>query len=379
MRISRAGPTAGIVSLAALAAGGQALAQDERELDVDEVPAEETAAAVVDPDWEAPRTSWGHPDLSGIWTSDDMQSVPRERPEEFGMRESLTAEEFAERAREDAEERYEILNEASYSPMSVGSRTFGYTSLIVDPPDGQMPEMTEAGQARAQPSDRGSYGAGPFHEFEDLHLYDRCITRGVLGSILPVIYGNGLRIVQNPKSVAISYEMLAETRIVKLDGRPHTQDNLNQYLGNSRGYWDGDTLVVETRNLTDKTSIGGNGIGTPHSDEMTITERFTRVDPEMIEYVATVEDPVAYTEPFTFRLMLTSQPGYEIFEYACHEGNNAVSSALGGEREYERQVAEAIARGEEPPERLESQPFLGGLPEDESEFINVNAGEHEAD
>jgi hypothetical protein len=341
----------------------------------DAVPAEDRAAAMVDREWEVPRTSWGHPSFEGIWSTDDMRSVPRDRPEQFGNREKMTDDEFAARAQSDAEERDRVLNRAAYAATSVGSRTFGWTSQIIDPPDGRMPPLNETGLARARPSDRGSYGPGPFDTFEDFHLYDRCITRGIMGSTFAVIYGNGLQIVQNPDSVVISYEMLADARVVRLGGRPHADDAIRQYLGNSRGWWEGDTLVIETRNLTDKTSIGGNGIGVRHSDQMVITERLTRVDPEMILYVATVEDPLTYTAPFTVRMMWTSQPGYEIFEYSCHEGNTAIRSGLGGERLYEREVAEALARGEPPPERLPSQPFLDRLPEDESAFININRGE----
>lgn len=349
------------------------------QLEVDTIPAEDRAAANRDPNWQVPRTSWGHPSLEGVWSTDDMRSVPRSRPEEFGTRQRLTPEEFAERAARDADTRDRILNRTAYSSInssnSVGSRTFGWTSQMIDPPNGRMPEMNETGKARARPSDRGTYGPGPFHVFEDLHLYDRCITRGILGTSFAVIYGNGLRITQNPDSVVISYEMLPESRIIRLDGRPHAQESIRQYLGNSRGHWEGDTLVVTTKNLTDKTSIGGNGIGTRHSKEMVITERLTRVDPEMIEYIVTVEDPLTYTAPFSHRMMFTTQPGYIIYEYACHEGNTSVRSALGGERRFEQDVAEAIAKGEPPPERHPSQPRLDALPEDESLYINLNRGE----
>ncbi|WP_428098964.1 hypothetical protein [Candidatus Rariloculus sp.] len=359
--------------LVTLVAG--ALARAQVPIVTDTIPAEDRAAAAVVPDWEVPRTSWGHPSLEGVWSTDDMRSVPRERDEEFGTRDRLTPEEFAERAASDAEERDRILNRAAYSSNSVGSRTFGWTSQVIDPPNGRIPPMNETGIARARPSDRGTYGPGPFDAFEDFHLYDRCITRGILGSKFAVVYGNGLRIVQNPDSVVISYEMLADTRIVRLDGRPHAEESIRQYLGNSRGYWEGDTLVAETRNLTNRTSIGGNGIGVRHSEAMTVTERLTRVDPEMIEYTATVDDPLTYTEPFTVRMMFTTQPGYEIFEYSCHEANRAVSGGLGGERNYEQRVAEAVARGETPPDRLPSQPRLDDLPEDESVFININRGD----
>ncbi|HMB72255.1 MAG TPA: hypothetical protein VKQ06_01690, partial [Gammaproteobacteria bacterium] len=300
--------------LAVLVSGSGGLAAAQAPIVASTVPAEDTAAAYVDPDWEAPRTSWGDPSLEGVWSTDDMQSVPRDRPEEFGMREQLTPEEFQERATADAQRWDRVLNQEQYSANSVGSRTFGWSSQIVDPPNGRMPPLNETGLARARMGDRGTYGPGPFNTFDDFHLYDRCITRGVLGSSFAVIYGNGLRIAQNPDSVAISYEMLPDTRVIRLDGRPHVREDLRQYMGNSVGHWEGDTLVVETRNFTNLTSIGGNGIGVRHSEQMQLTERLTRVDPEMILYVATVEDPLTYTEPFTVRMMFTTQPGYEIFE-----------------------------------------------------------------
>jgi len=364
-------------SVAGIALLGAAPLAAQVAITVSKEPTEDTAAAARDPNWQAPRTSWGHPHLEGVYSTDDMRSVPRERPEEFGTRDRLTAEEFAKRAQDDADERNRVLNTASYSATSVGSRTFGWTSQIIDPPNGRTPPLSEAGLARARPSDRGSYGAGPFDTFEDLHLYDRCITRGVLGSSFAVIYGNGLRVAQTPDAVVISYEMLADSRIVYLDGRPFPKDDVRSYLGSSRGHWEGDTLVIETKNFNGKTSIGGNGIGVRHSDQMTLTERLRRVDPEMLEYVATVNDPLTYTQPWTARMMWTTQPGYEIFEYSCHEANRAVSGALGGERNYEQRVADARARGLPVPDRLPSAPGLGPLPEDEQAFININEGEHQ--
>jgi hypothetical protein len=338
------------------------------------VPAEATAAAVVDSSWKAPRTSWGHPSFEGVWSTDDMRSVPTARPESFGARESLTQEEFEQRAGRDEGGRDRAVNTETFLRNEWGVRTFGYTSLVVDPPNGRIPEMTDAGKARAGNRDRGTFGPGPFNAFEDFTLYDRCITRGVLGSTLPVIYGNGMRITQNPDSVAISYEMIHDTRIIKVDGSPHLRDGISQYMGNARGRWDGDTLVVETTNFTDKTSIGGNGNGTRHSDRLKLTERFRRVDPEMIEYVATVEDPITYTAPFTYRLMITTQPDYQTYEYSCHEGNGAVGHSLSGERAYERQVAEALAKGLPVPPRANSGSIYGA-PQEGAEIIDINAGE----
>jgi hypothetical protein len=340
------------------------------------VPAEDTAAANKDPKWKAPRTSWGDPDLSGVYSTDDMRSVPRERPIEMGTREKLTPEEFAKRAEADAADRDNVLNKSSFSARSVGTRTFGWTSQLIDPKDGRLPPMTPAGLAAEGPWVRGTFGPGPFDTFNDFTSYDRCLSRGILGSSFNVVYGNGLRIEQSPDSVMIGYEMLTDSRIIPLDGSPHAQSNIRQWMGNSRGHWEGDTLVVETTNMNGRNGLGGNGNGVRFSEAQTLTERFRRVDLEMVEYVVTVNDPVHYTAPFTFRMMFTMQPGYEIYEYACHEGNRAVAGALGGERNYEQRVRDAVAAGKPIPERLPSQNNLGGLPQDESVFINVNRGEH---
>ena len=339
------------------------------------VPAETTAAAYSDPNWEVPRTSWGHPSLEGVWSTDDMRSVPMNRPERFGTRESLTQEEFLERARNDEGGRDFAVNIGTFLRHEWGIRSFGYSSLIVDPPNGQMPELTAAGEALAATRNRGTFGPGPFDDLSDFTLYDRCITRGVMGSLLPVIYGNGLRIVQNPEAVAVSYEMIHDTRIIPLDGRPHADGNIRQYMGNARGHWEGDTLVVETTNFTDKTNVGVNGNGAPNSGELKLTERFTRVDPQMIEYTATINDPVAFTAPFTMRLTITATPGYQMYEYSCHEGNGAVRNSLSGERVYERQVAQALAKGLPAPPRAVRHEEIRNGPVEGERLFNINAGE----
>jgi hypothetical protein len=228
-------------------------------------PAEDTVAALTQSGWKAPRTSWGHASFEGVYSTDDMRSVPRERPEAMGTREKLTPEEFAERAKADAEDRHEVLNESSYSARSVGSRTFGWTSQLVDPPNGRLPPMTEAGLAGAGPWDRGTFGPGPFDELDDFTSYDRCLSRGVLGSAFNVVYGNGLRIAQTPEAVVISYEMLTDSRVIYLDGRPHAQGDIRLWMGSSRGRFEGDSLVVETRNLNGRNGLGGNGNGTRFS------------------------------------------------------------------------------------------------------------------
>jgi hypothetical protein len=335
------------------------------------VPAETTAAAVVDKNWKAPRTSWGQPSLEGVWSTDDMRSIPLNRPATFGTRDTMTPEEFRQRASRDEGGKDLANNRETFLRNEWGIRTFGYTSLVVDPADGKIPELTAT--AKAQAVSRGTFGPGPFNTFDDFTLYDRCITRGLMGSQLPVIYGNGLRIVQTPDAVAISYEMIHDTRVIPLDKRPHIDASVEQYMGNPRGHWEGDTLVVESTNFTNKTSIGINGNGTHHSAEIKIIETFKRVDPEMIAYTARVEDPVTYTAPFTIRLMITKQPNYETYEYSCHEGNGAVGHALSGERAYEQQVADAKAKGQPIPPR--STQGVYGRPQEGAEVFNINRGE----
>ena len=339
------------------------------------IPAETTAAAYIDPDWEVPRTSWGHPSLEGVWSTDDMRSVPMNRPERFGTRERMTDEEFLERARNDENGRDFAVNIGTFLRHEWGIRSFGYTSLITDPPNGRMPEATALGKAMSATRPRGTFGPGPFNSFDDFSLYDRCITRGALGSFLPVIYGNGLRIVQNPNFVALSYEMIHETRIVPLDGRRHVDDRIRQYLGNARGYWDGDTLVIETTNFTNRTNVGANGGGPANTEGLKLTERFTRVDPGMIEFTATVEDPDALTAPFTLRVMITTQPDYRVYEYSCHEGNGAVINSLTGERVYEKQVEAALAKGLPAPARAVEHSEIRNADFEQLQIFDINAGE----
>jgi hypothetical protein len=340
------------------------------------IPAETTAAAYVDKNWKAPRTSWGHPSFDGVWSTDDSRNIPMSRPKELGTRETLTQQEFLARASNDETGRDFAVNVGTFLRHEFGIRSFGYSSLIVDPPDGQMPKLTPAGEALAKTRVRGTFGAGPFDKIDDFSLYDRCITRGVLGSLLPVIYGNGLRIAQNPESVAISYEMIHDTRIIPLDSRAPIDPSVQQIMGVARGHFEGDTLVVVTTNFTNRTSLGVNGNGPPNSERLKLTERFKRVDPEMIEYRATVDDPGAYTAPWTIRLMITSRPGYEMYEYNCHEGNFAVRGGLAGERAYERQVAEAKAKGLPIPERaVEHEQIRNGTAPEGRKPFNINAGE----
>jgi len=319
------------------------------------IPAETTAAKVKDPSWKAPRTAWGHPDLEGTWSSDDMRGVPVSRPAGQADRESLTPEEFQRRAGGDEASRDRAVNQETFLRNEFGVRTFGYTSFVVEPKDGRMPALTAAGQAKQKASfGIGTFGNRPFNTFEDFTLYDRCITRGV-GGIFPVLYGNGLYIAQTPNEVVISYEMVHDTRVIPLDGRPHVSSAIKQYMGNARGHFEGDTLVVETTNFTDRIGFSG-----PNSEGLKLTERFTRIDPQMIDYRVRVEDPTMYTAPYTVRFTITQQPNYQLYEYSCHEGNGAVNHALSGERQYEKAVAEARAKGLPVPPRTMGMEVYSG-------------------
>jgi hypothetical protein len=292
-----------------------------------------------------PKTPWGEPDLQGVWSSDDTSGIPRERPKDLGTNLYLSDEAFAARMKQ-------VEAGVKRGESDIGSfrndfarRAFRQTSLIVDPPDGSMPAFTPHALTRRAPRDRGTFGDGPFETTEDFTLYDRCITRGIVGSVLRVVYGNGNRIVQSPGVVAFGYEMIHDTRIIYTDGRPFINDRIRQYLGDSRARWEGDELVVVTRNLTDKTSIGGNGNGLRHSDKMVITERFKRVGDDILQYQFTVDDPVTYVRPFTMSMPLTPLDGGVLLPYECHEGNYGLPNALSAERAEDKAIEEDLKKG----------------------------------
>ncbi len=307
-----------------------------------------------------PKTPWGEPDLQGVWSTDDTAGIPRERPAELEARLYQTDAEFAARKKQVDVGIRRGENATGSFRNDFATRAFRQTSLIVDPPDGRMPMTTEQAEKRRASRDRGTFGNGPFNTFDDFTLYDRCITRGIVGSVLRVIYGNGNRIVQSPGVVAFSYEMIHDTRIIYTDGRPHIGQAIRQYLGDSRAHWDGDVLVVETTNLTDKTSIGGNGNGLRHSDEMKITEQFKRVANDVVQYQFTVDDPVTYERSFTMSMPLTPLSGGVLLPYECHEGNLAVRNALSAERAEDRALADDLAKGIKRPRRGVQESGVGG-------------------
>jgi hypothetical protein len=303
-----------------------------------------TAFGGEQPQYKVPRTPWGDPDLQGVWSSDDMSNVPMSRPQQFADRLYLNEKEYADRVAQvkSGVERSE--NEAdSTFRFDFARRAFRQTSLIVDPPDGRMPEVTARAQSRQMP--RGTFGNGPLDWTTDFSLYERCITRGIAGSVLRVIYGNGNRIIQGPGVVAMSYEMVHDTRLFYTDGRRHVGNGIQQYLGNSQARWNGDELVVETTNLTDQTAVGVNGNGPRHSAQMKITERFKRVADDVLQYQITFDDPATYERPFTISMPLTPLDGGRLLPYDCHEGNMAIVQSLGAERAEDKALAEDLARG----------------------------------
>jgi hypothetical protein len=336
------------------------------------VPAEQLAAADNDIDWAPPATSWGHTSLEGTWSTDDMRAIPFDRSRQYGTQEFLNQDDFIARARQQQAGSEHSEEVETFHRNSWGIRSFVYSSLVVYPPDGRTPPLTAAGRARAAAvAGRGTFGNGPFNAYEDFSLYDRCIARGLAAGLGAVLYGNGIVIAQSPNAIAITYEMIHETRVIPLDSRPHLDPAILQYTGNGRGRWEGDTLVIETAGFNDQISLAS---GAPPSPSMRTTERLRRIDPEMIEYRITIDDPETYTAPFTARIIWTEQPGYTVYEYSCHEGNYAVLGGLAGEREFERRVEEARAEGLPIPRRSTMNEVYG-IPSEDTRIYDINKGE----
>ena len=270
-----------------------------------------------------PRTAWGAPNLQGVWNHGT--ATPLERPARHAGRERLTAAEIAE------------VNAAQRSAEGVGARRVvwwerglsdGRTAMIVDPPDGRMP-LTPA--AAAELRARAPAGAaGP----EDRNLGERCISSGVPRLGGP--YSQNVHIAQTPDHVLLLHEMIHEFRIVPLDGRPHLPESVRQWLGDARGWWEGDTLVVETTNIRADQRFRGLSQGS-----MRLVERFTRVGADELRYEVTFEDPKLWTQPWTAALTMPPTDG-PMFEYACHERNDGMTALLD------------IARGEEAAGGIES-------------------------
>jgi hypothetical protein len=288
-----------------------------------------TPIAVGGQRWTAPRTPWGDPDLQGYWPSVDMPGVPLERPASLGNKATLSDEELAQLP---AQRRIPNANDAFFGESRDHWREYGkpqrQTSLIVDPPNGRLPPMTPDGAHRS--ASLPNEARGPLNGPEDVSPMARCLSRGVFGSMLPIGNSSGNEIVQAPGVVVIRNEMIGEARIIPLDGRPHVGTLIRSYMGDSRGRWEGDTLVVETTNFTGKTQFRGS------RENLKVTERFTRTGPDAILYRFTVEDPTTWDRPWTGEYTW-SRSDEQIFEYACHEGNYALTNVLRGARASERE------------------------------------------
>ncbi len=300
--------------------------------------------------WTQAKTPWGDPDLQGTWTSDDCIGTPLNRPANLGDRLYYTEQELAQREQNLERQQQNDLQETVAPNQRVGTGPPGHwgerarrpckqTSLVVDPPNGRTPDLLP--EAKLRPVPEGAGNNNPKADsWEDFSYYIRCISRGVTGSILPVIYGNGQQVVQGPGYVMILQEMVHEARVIPVDGRPHASPNIRTYMGDPRGHWEGNTLVVETTNfLGNRNGIGLNGGGTPTSEALKLTERYTRVGPNELHYEVTVDDPKTYVKPFKIAFPLTQEPGYQNFEYACHEGNYAMFDSLSGARAKEKAEA----------------------------------------
>ena len=301
-----------------------------------------TATVGAQKPYTAPRTPWGHPDLQGTWTTDDARSVPLQRAPEFGDRRFLSDQEYADRKRRDDETRGDVRVASGTFVGEVGTRTHRQTSLVIEPANGRVPARTAAADQRMATINKAVNPLLPL-TWEDRSLFERCISRGPLAS-LPTLYGNGLRIVQGPGVVAISHEMIHETRIIPIDGHLPGK-SIHSYMGYSTGRWDGDALVIETSGFTNKTALAG----TRHTEKLRVVERLTRTADDTITYEATVTDPDTWAAPWKVSVPLTTQPGYEVYPYECHEGNNALRNMLSAARAEERAIEEYVKKGLPPP------------------------------
>jgi hypothetical protein len=293
------------------------------------------AAAKTSAKYTPPKTPWGEPDLQGIWPLNHLIAVPLERPRQYGTKAELTDDELG-KAQTALEARNKRFESGPIPAADTSKRVMRQTSLIVDPPDGRFPALTDYGK-KLQAEMKSSYRPGQtvFDAVEDFSAWDRCITRGMPVSMEPRNYNNGIRIVQSPGYVVIVLEMAHEARVIPTNGAPPLDSSIKQWMGESRGHWDGNTLVVETTNfngLVGHTSAGVPGSPgplQPETDKMRIVERFTRVSPDEIDFKMTVEDPtVLATGSYTVAYPMYLDNKYEMYEYACHEGNTAVRNYI---------------------------------------------------
>ena len=300
-------------------------------------------------------TAWGDPDIQGIWTSSG--ATPFERPTDFQGRETLSNEEVAQ-FRTEADERSQELLNAPARRAQAGASVGAYndfwmdrgarsnrTSMVIDPPNGRLPSLTPEGQKARNRWLKAPGGRELDDTWEDRHIWERCVTRGGMpNAMFPRSYNNNMHVFQSPGYVVMLLEQVHEVRVVPLDDRPHLPENITQWNGDARGYWDGDTLVVTTTNLDHRVS-GLQPWSLFHSHEgsgdgLTLVERFTRTSSGELEYEVEVTDPQMYTRPWTvsFPFSLSSDL---MFEYACHEGNEGMVGILAGGRAEDAEAAAA--------------------------------------
>jgi hypothetical protein len=293
------------------------------------------AAQVKAPEWTPPRTAWGDPDLQGTYSNGDEYTTPLERPDSLAGRrlEDIKGEELAELRRAQLQSVVDALpggrvrGPDAWWLQNLRVNQGAQAWMVIDPPDGKIPPVVPEAQPRTgAAARRTSFAGGPFAGPEDLSLLDRCISRSVPGSMIPVMYGNTYEILQAPGVVAITYEIIHEARLIPLDGRSHLGAKIRQHMGDSRGHWEGATLVVETTNFTPAAAYRG-----ANSATLRVIERFTRVSPDVIRWTATIDDPSTWTRPWTVGLPLTAEP-QGVMPYECHEGNYGMRNILSAER-----------------------------------------------
>jgi hypothetical protein len=292
-----------------------------------------SAAAAAQPAYSPPRTSWGDPDLQGVFANDNEYATPLERPAELAGKTlaDITPEEFAEIRRRATEKMVAALAPGPRGPDQWWLENLDLTKrsqpwLIVEPADGKIPALTAEAQKRVGSRVRSSFVGGPFDGPQDFNPLERCISRGLPGSMIPVMYGNVYQIVQSPGYVVITYEIVHEARVIPLDGRPHVGAAIHEHMGDARGHFERDTLVVETTNFTALTVYRN-----ANPERLKITERFRRVAPDKIAWSATLDDPTTWTKPWTIAMPLTLDP-QPAMAFECHEGNYGIRNILSGAR-----------------------------------------------
>jgi len=301
-----------------------------------------TGASRPSKPYTAPKTPWGDPDLQGNYTNVYENGTPLERPEQFAGRrlDDVKGEELAAIKRAQQERTINNFQGPIHAPDhwwqdALFLEKGGQAWFVTDPTDGRIPPVTAEAQQRIDRARtaRAASGRGPADSFEDRSLYDRCITRGLPGSMMPAIYGNSYRIVQGQGFVAITYEMIHETRVIPIEtqSRPHVGKRLHLDMGDARGHWEGDTLVVETTNFHPR-SVYRNA----NADALHLTERFTRLSPDKVKWSVTVDDPTTWTRPWTFAMPLTLNESEPLLPYECHEGNYGLRNILSGTRADEK-------------------------------------------